>query len=77
MQDWNHEDVGPTALHLEKSRASERQPQRRYRLYTDLLDVMRQHQVRTTLIIDICCIVGFTKNQNLTESLKFQVTWCP
>ena len=52
MQAWNHVDVGPTALYVWKEAEVVRgNPKRRYRQYSNTLDVLTQHQVTTTLIL--------------------------
>jgi hypothetical protein len=56
MQEWNHEDVGPTALYIwtnatreggEEMELLRNNPVRRYRQYTDNFDTLTHHQVRS------------------------------
>ena len=45
-------DVGPTALYVwQEAEVVRGNPKRRYRQYSDMLDVLTQHQVMTTLIL--------------------------
>ena len=45
-------DVGPTALYVwQEAKVVRENPKRRYRQYSDMLDVLTQHQVMTTLIL--------------------------
>ena len=45
-------DVGPTALYVwQEAEVVRENPKRRYRQYSDTLDVLTQHQVTTTLIL--------------------------
>ena len=52
MQAWNHVDIGPTALYVwQEAEVVRGNLKRRYRQYLDMLDVLTQHQVMTTLIL--------------------------
>ena len=52
MQAWNHMDVGPTALYVwQEAEVVRENPKRRYKKYSDTLDVLTHHQVMTTLIL--------------------------
>ena len=52
MQAWNHVDIGSTTLYVwQEAEVVRGNPKRRYRQYSDTLDVLTQHQVTTTLIL--------------------------
>ena len=70
MQEWNHLDCLPIALYIWKDAKLVRgSPQWWYMSYTDLLDILTQHQVTLSLLGD----VRFVPNQKLTRLLNFQV----
>ena len=49
---------------------------RKYREYTDGLDVLTQHQVMLSLL-SYLCLVRCTLYHNLTQLRNSQVHWCP
>jgi len=52
-------DVGPTALYVwQEAEVVRGNPKRRYRQYSDTLDVLTQHQV-TTILILLVGVVAF------------------
>ena len=52
-------DIGPTALYVwQEAKVVRGNPKRRYRQYSDMLDVLTQHQVTTTLIL-LVSVVAF------------------
>ena len=52
-------DIGPTALYVwQEAEVVRGNPKRRYRQYSDMLDVLTQHQVTTTLIL-LVSVVAF------------------
>ena len=77
MQQWNGQDTLATALYIwteaELVRGNAR---RKYREYTDGLDVLTQHQV-TLSLLSYLCLVRCTLYHNLTQLQNFQVHWCP
>ena len=77
IQQWNRQDTLPTALfiwiELELVRRNAR---RKYREYTDGLDVLTQHQV-TLSLLSYMCLVRCTLYHNLTQLQNVQVHWCP
>jgi len=77
MQQWNGQDTLPTALYIwteaELVRGNTR---RKYREYTDGLDILTQHQV-TLSLLSYMCLVRCTLYHNLTQLRNIQVHWCP
>ena len=52
-------DVGPTALYVwQEAEVVRGNPKRRYRQYSNMLDILTQHQVMTTLIL-VVSVVAF------------------
>jgi hypothetical protein len=51
--------------------------QRKYKQFTDLLDVLTQHQVTLSLVTYVYALVASTLYHKLTQLLNAQVTWCP
>ena len=57
-------DIGPTALYIwQEVEVVRGNPKRRYRQYSNTLDVLTQHQVTTTLIllVDVIAFLLFQK----------------
>ena len=77
MQQWNGQDTIPIALfiwtELELVRGNAR---RKYKEYTDGLDVLTQHQV-TLYLLSYTCLVRCTLSHSLTQLRNVQVYWCP
>ena len=72
MQQWNGHDTLPTALYIwteaELVRGNAR---RKYREYTNGLDVLTQHQV-TLSLLSYLCLVRCTLYHNLTQLRNFR-----
>ena len=72
MQQWNKQDTLPIALYIwteaELVRGNTR---RKYREYTDGLDVLTQHQV-TLSLLSYLCLVRCTLYHNLTQLRNFR-----
>ena len=76
MQQWNGQDTLSTTLYIwtqaELVRGNAR---RKYREYTDCLDVLTQHQVTLSLLLYMC-LVRCTLYHSLTQLRNVQVHWC-
>ena len=76
MQHWNGQDTLPTALYIQTQAELVRgNARRKYREYTDYLDILTQHQV-TLSLISYMCLVRYTLYHNLTQLRNVQVHWC-
>ena len=77
MQQWNRQNTLPIALYIwteaELVRGNAR---RKYKEYTDGLDVLTQHKVMLSLL-SYMCLVRCTLYHNLTQLRNVQVHWCP
>ena len=77
MQQWNGHDTLPTALYIwMEAQLVRGNAWRKYREYTDGLDVLTQHQV-TLSLLSYMCLVQCTLYHNLTQLQNVQVHWCP
>jgi hypothetical protein len=77
MHYWNGQDTLPTALYIWKEAELVRgNARRKYREYTDCLDVLTQHQVTLSLVTYVC-LYGCALYQKLTQLRNVQVIWCP
>ena len=77
MQQWNGQDTLPTTLFIwTESELVRGNVRRKYREYTDSLDVLTQHQVTLSLLSHLC-FVRSTLYHNLTQLLNVHVHWCP
>ena len=73
MQQWNGKDTLPTALFIwTESELVRGNARRKYREYTDGLDVLTQHQV-TLSLLSYMCLVQCTLYHNLTQLQNVQV----
>ena len=77
MQRWNRHDTLPIALYIwTEAQLVRENAWRKYREYTDSLDVLTQHQV-TLSLLSYMCLVWCTLYHNLTQLQNVQVHWCP
>ena len=77
IQQWNGQDTLPTALYIQTQAELVRgNARRKYREYTDCLDVLTQHQV-TPFLLSYMCLVRCTLYHNITQLRNVQVHWCP
>ena len=72
MQRWNGHDTLPTALYIwTEAQLVRGNAWRKYREYTDGLDVLTQHQVKLS-ILSYQCLLRCTVYHNLTQLRNFR-----
>ena len=77
MQHWHGQDILHTTLYIQTQAELVRgNVRRKYREYTDCLDVLTQYQV-TLSLLSCLCLVRCTLYHSLTQLRNVQVHWCP
>jgi len=70
--EWNGQDTLPTTLYIwTEAELVRRNMRRKYREYTDGLDVLTQHQV-TLSLLSYMCLIRSTLYHNLTQLRNFR-----